>query len=1318
MDSVKSVIKFWVVDTMPFLASFANFGLRLILVVSVLLNVVTTVAASTLPLTEIQSIQSIAIDSSGNLYVLSEFGSRIRKITPAGEVTTLAGSGLTTPFADGTGTAATFNNARGIAVDSAGNVYVGDRDNHRIRRITPEGVVSTFAGNGTSGSTNATGTNATFASPQGVAVDSAGNVYVAQSNLVRKISPLGVVTTLAGGRTAGALPEYDGTGTNAKIVAITITVDLSGNVYTMNATGSTHTIRKITPAGVVTTFAGTGTAGNVDGTGITSSFNRPYGITNDSSGNLYISQNTTYASLRKLTPTAVTTTLSLRFSEFRRAYNFLNPFGIAIDSSGNLYVADSGNNRICKVDTSGNVTTIAGTSTSANVRNGTSTFNNITKLTCDLIGNVYVSDTNNHRICTITPNGFSSTFAGGPDSGLNGGLGNRYNVRITSPTGIVMGDRIYFLSPSSVVWEIGGVFTSVGFGFRTSVSSRNPTGITMDGSEALYFSDPTNHMIYKKPSVGATSGTDFAGNYSGAFADGSGYSARFNTPNGLTSDTFGNVYVADSGNNRIRKITPAGLVTTLAGNGFAGFADGNGLNSSFNFPCDITIDSGGTLYVADTNNHLIRKIDTSGNVTTLAGNRIGQLTNGIGINTSFSFPRGVALDSWGNLYVADSSNSVIRKITNVLTIPNTTRFTSLVAGNRNFTPFSDGVKAGATFSFPKGIILDKIGNLYVADTSNNRIRKITPAGVVTTLAGNGTAGTTSGLGTNTIFSSPFGLALDSFGNLLIADTGNNRVRRLALNTGVTTDYFGNVAGFDTASLRNPEGLAVDYFGNIFIADTGNHAIRFFNGTQINTIAGTGIAGGITNGIGTSARFWAPRGIAFDSVGNLYVADTNNHCIRKIVISFESDGASSILTSKSVVTTFAGNGNAISVDGIGTNAQFRAPSTIAFDGFGNLYVADTDSDCIRRITPEAVVTTLAGSSRGYPFGSQTNASFNLPYGIAVDPLGKVYVSDTSNNIIRTIEYKSTFTSLNILGIVTTFAGNRTKGIINGTGTNSSFNSLQGITIDSRGTLYVADTNNHLIRRITPAGVVTTFVGSGIDGTTDGTGTNARFSYPVGITIDSGSTLYVAQIGRIRTISSTGVVTTLTTDVSYPSGIVFDAYLNLYIVDSTAQRIFLLQRGGVLTTFAGSGTRGFSNGTGTNATFNNPSGIAIDFDGNLYVADTGNHCIRKITSSGVVTTLAGNIQGYSDGTGINSRFLIPYGITSDSSGMLYVVDSGNNRIRKITPEGVVTTVAGNETALFANGTGTAASFNTPQGITMDSSGVLYVADTLNNTIRRIT
>jgi hypothetical protein len=260
MDSVKSVIKFWVVDTMPFLASFANFGLRLILVVSVLLNVVTTVAASTLPLTEFISAQAIAIDSSGNLYVLSDNGSRIRKITPAGTVTTLAGSGLTTPFADGTGTAASFNSAQGLAVDSAGNVFVADTNNHRIRRITPEGVVSTFAGSATSGSINATGTNATFTLPRGVAVDSAGNVYVAQANLVRKISPLGVVTTLAGGRTAGVLNEYDGTGTNAKIVADNITVDLSGNVYTTSTNVNTYTIRKITPAGVVTTFAGTGTA--------------------------------------------------------------------------------------------------------------------------------------------------------------------------------------------------------------------------------------------------------------------------------------------------------------------------------------------------------------------------------------------------------------------------------------------------------------------------------------------------------------------------------------------------------------------------------------------------------------------------------------------------------------------------------------------------------------------------------------------------------------------------------------------------------------------------------------------------------------------------------------------------------------------------------------------------------------------------------------------------------------------------------------------------------------------------------------------------
>jgi len=319
----------------------------------------------------------------------------------------------------------------------------------------------------------------------------------------------------------------------------------------------------------------------------------------------------------------------------------------------------------------------------------------------------------------------------------------------------------------------------------------------------------------------------------------------------------------------------------------------------------------------------------------------------------------------------------------------------------------------------------------------------------------------------------------------------------------------------------------------------------------------------------------------------------------------------------------------------------------------------------------IVTTLAGSgSYSFADGTGTAASFNGPRGVAVDSSGNVYVADTSNSRIRKI------TSA---GVVTTLAGSGTAAYADGTGTTASFNGPQGVAVDSSGNVYVADINNNRIRKITSAGIVTTLAGSGSYSFADGTGTAASIAQPAGVAVDSSGNVYVADSGnnRIRKITSAGVVTTL----------------------------------------AGSGIGAYTDGTGTTASFNGPQGVAVDSSGNVYVADSNNSRIRKITSAGVVTTLAGSGDwAYADGTGTTASFNGPQGVAVDSSGNVYVADTSNSRIRKITSAGVVTTLAGSA-AGFADGTGTAASFNYPYGVDVDSSGNVYVADINNSRIRKI-
>lgn len=319
-----------------------------------------------------------------------------------------------------------------------------------------------------------------------------------------------------------------------------------------------------------------------------------------------------------------------------------------------------------------------------------------------------------------------------------------------------------------------------------------------------------------------------------------------------------------------------------------------------------------------------------------------------------------------------------------------------------------------------------------------------------------------------------------------------------------------------------------------------------------------------------------------------------------------------------VSTLAGSGTQGFADGTGASAQFYFPTGLAVDTSGTIYVADQYNHRIRTITPGGVVSTLAGSgTSGFADGTGTNAQFNFPAGVAVDPAGNIYVADATNHRIRKITAS---------GVVTTLAGSGAYGFADGTGTNAQFRSPMGITVDASGTVYVADKDNHRIRKITSSGVVTTLAGSGTAGFADGSGASAEFDSPYGVTIDTSGTVYVADRlnDRIRTITPSGVVSTL----------------------------------------AGSGTTGSADGTGTSAQFDGPFGITVDTSGTVYVGDSYNDNIRKITPSGVVTTLAGSgITGFADGTGTSAQFRYPTGVTVDTSGAVYVGDTGNNRIRKI-------------------------------------------------------
>lgn len=1343
-------------------------------------------------------LAAVAVDSVGNTYVADTGSSTIRKITPGGVVTTLAGSSGVTGSTDGTGIVARFFNPAGIAIDSAGMIYVSDSGNNTIRKIAAGGVVSTLAGTpGSGGYLDGTGGAARFNSPNGLVVDGAGNVYVTDTgnNVIRRITPAGVVTTWIG---TGMLPSkgsVDGTGSDARFNTPHDTaVDSSGNVYVADAFN--HTIRKITSSGVVTTLAGSpGVRGSADGTGSAAQFNAPNGLTVDTSGNLYVAD-TTNCAIRKITPAGVVTTVAGSpgivgsADGTGSAATFRTPGAVAVDSAGNLYVADSGNYTIRKITSAGVVTTLAGLAGTAGVTDGTGTaaaFSTPTGLAIDSSGNLYVPDPINHAIRKVTPAGVVTTPLGYPGIiGSADGTGNA--ARFNSPHDVAVdgagnlfvadtgNDTIRMVTPAGVVTTLAGTVGTRGSvdGTGSAAQFNFPWGLSVDSAGNLYVADSGSNVIRKVTSSGVV--TSLAGSTGNAgFADGTGAAAQFSSPSGITSSSAGNFYVADAGNDTIRKITPAGVVTTVAGSATdrSNFdRDGSVAVARFDTPNDVAVDSAGNVFVADTGNSTIRMITPGGIVSTfagLAGNR--GMVDGVGSAAALNSPEGLAVDSTGTLHVADTFNNAIREVA-----PDGTVSTLAGFGLTGSKGSADGSGAAARFNEPRSVAVDASGNIYVADTYNATIRKIAPDGTASTLAGTpGSAGSTDGVGSAARFFYPTGVTIDGAGNLFVADAYNATIRKVTPDGTVSTlagtaAVRGSADGTGGAAQFNqPLSVAVDSAGNVFVADAVSSTIRKVSPAGVvTTFAGIAGSGGFADGTGSAARFSTPQGVAVDGAGNVYVADTGNNAIRKIA----ADGTA---------TTLAGSFlNSGSKDGTGINAWFASPESVAVDSAGNVYVADAGNNLLRKITPAGVVTTLGGAAgvAGSTDGTGSAARFNTPEGVAVDNTGIVYVADSFNNTIRKGQPIGfpTITTQPVgqtvvpgQGAVFSAAAGSSSALryqwqlrTNGSstwsnlsdgasysGTSTATLTVNAITTAMNGNSFrcvISNADGSVVTAPAPLVVsgsltITTLAGQGgTSGSADGTGTAARFLSLSDVAVDTAGNVYVADTNNhtIRKITSAGVVTTLaglagsagSTDgtssaarFNHPSGVAVDAAGNVYVADTDNNTIRQVTSGGAVTTLAGqAGTAGSADGTGTAASFHGPSGIARSGSGNLYVADTLNHAIRQVTSGGVVTALAGQVgtAGSADGTGSAASFHGPQGLAVDTAGHLYVADTNNDTIRRIViATGAVTTVAGAAgNAGSVDGPGNSARFYFPSAVAVDSAGNLYVADTDNSTIREIT
>ncbi|MGO9095116.1 MAG: BACON domain-containing protein, partial [Bryobacteraceae bacterium] len=626
-------------------------------------------------------------------------------------------------------------------------------------------------------------------------------------------------------------------------------------------------------------------------------------------------------------------------------------------------------------------------------------------------------------------------------------------------------------------------------------------GLAFDAQGNVYASDSENNIVVRISPGGVLTVVAGNGNFGFSGDGGPATTASLASPYGLAVDSAGALYIADSSNNRIRKVS-GGTITTFAGGGTGG--DGGPATSAFlALPLGVAVDSAGNLYIADWGDSRIRKV-SGGTITTFAGGgNQGLGDGGPATSASLSLPAGVAVDSAGNVYIADSYNNRIRKVSGG-TI-------TTVAGNGAYGFSGDGGPAtSASLFYPFGVTVDSAGNLFIFDTFNQRIRKVS-AGTIATVAGNGLAGYSGDGGPATRASLNLaggsfngGVGVDSAGNLYIADTFNQRIRKVSAGTISTVAGNGN-GGFAgdggpaaNASLFGPSGVAVDSVGNLYIADASNNRIRKLSGGTIATVAGNGIQGfSGDGGPATSASLYTPSGVAVDSAGDLFIADSGNSRIRKV--------------SGQTITTVAGNGNCcFSGDGgPATSASLSDPSAVAVDAAGNLYIADTTNYRIRKVSGGIIATVAGNGTFGFSGdgGPATAAELNWPAGVAVDSAGDLYIADEFNNRIRKVSG----------GTITTVAGN---GICcfsgdGGPATSASLSDPQGVGVDSAGDLYIADSVNWRVRKVS-GGTIATVAGNGIQGFSGdgGPATGASLNLPVAVVLDSAGNLYIADNGNNR------------------------------------------------------------------------------------------------------------------------------------------------------------------------------------------------------------
>jgi sugar lactone lactonase YvrE len=635
------------------------------------------------------------------------------------------------------------------------------------------------------------------------------------------------------------------------------------------------------------------------------------------------------------------------------------------------------------------------------------------------------------------------------------------------------------LAPLSILAQQYTISTFAGGGtLPTSVPASSVEipvsfGVAVNAAGDVYFGSANSVM--KVDSQGTLTRIAGTGQYGFSADGGSAVNAQLAWPAGLAIDAAGNLFIAENAAHRVRKVSPQGILSTVAGTGNSGYSGdgGQASNAQLSWPVGLAFDSGGNLFIADTGNQVIRKVSPAGIISTVA--------------TGLTTPEGVALDASGALYITDYSISTddcdgLTYSGRLLKIsPDGT--TSIVLGGVSEQPLNQ----------PQGIAVDKSGNVYVADSAAASLLKVSPEGLVSAAS---------------TFGGTVNVATDSSGNLYVSD-GHTALRRISadgttiglIGNGFSEAYWGDGGKATDASLSTPFGLALDSNGNLFIADSGNNRVRKVTpGGVISTVAGNGRYGfSGDGGPATAAELAGPSGLALDANGALYIADRLNNRIRKV----SADGTISTVAGRGDFNPPLGDG------GLATSAALAEPLSVTVDANGNLYIADTYFFLVRKVSPNGIITTVAGDD--YYQNGPNNIGF--PLDVVADQSGNLLVA-TLNTILK----------LGTDGSLSTIAGGSNGQAPSGDGgpaTSARILPAAGVARDSAGDIFISGGNLSgysqfgagYVREITPDGIIRTIAGNGTTGYSgDGGGaTAASLSGSAGgIAVDSAGTIYFADV----------------------------------------------------------------------------------------------------------------------------------------------------------------------------------------------------------------